>query len=154
MKREFFAGAATPATGKALAAGLLFVLLLGLLSACSSSDSANDEPPVANSAPVADAGTAQTLASGATMQLDGSASSDPDGDSLTFSWSLASLPGGSAAVLSDASSATPTFVADVPGSYVAQLIVNDGQIDSAPGTVTIKVTPAMVSVPDVSRQVE
>ncbi len=79
MKREFIAGAATPATGKAFATGLLFVVLLGLLSACSGSDPENDDPPAANSAPVAEADAAQTVTSGATVQLDGSASSDPDG---------------------------------------------------------------------------
>ena len=154
MKRNFFVGAAIPATGKAFVAGLFFVLLLGLLSACSSSDSDpdNDNPPAANSAPVANAGVAQTVTSGATVQLDGSGSRDPDGDSLTFSWSLTSLPGGSGAVLSDASSVTSSFVADLPGTYVAQLIVNDGRIDSPPSTVTIEVTSAMVSVPDVVGQ--
>jgi RHS repeat-associated protein len=31
----------------------------------------------------------------------------------------------------------PTFIADKPGSYVLQLIVNDGKVDSAPDTVAI-----------------
>jgi hypothetical protein len=39
-----------------------------------------------NLAPVADAGQLQTLAEGATVQLDGSSSYDPEGDALTFSW--------------------------------------------------------------------
>jgi len=33
----------------------------------------------------------------------------------------------------------PTFVANVAGAYVAQLIVNDGVYDSAPSTVMITV---------------
>ncbi|HEB93941.1 MAG TPA: hypothetical protein ENI94_10865 [Gammaproteobacteria bacterium] len=85
MKRGYIAGAAPSVTVKTFAAGLFFVLLLGLLSACSSSDSDNDNPPTANSTPVADAGAAQILTSGATVQLDGSGSSDPDGDNLRFS---------------------------------------------------------------------
>ena len=36
-----------------------------------------------------------------------------------------------------ANTATPSFTADVTGSYVAQLIVNDGVTNSAPATVTI-----------------
>ncbi len=132
--------------------GCFFVLLLGLLSACSSSDSDNDNPPTANSAPVADAGAAQILTSGATVQLDGSGSSDPDGDNLKFSWSLITLPTGSAAALSDAASQTPSFIADLPGTYVAQLIVNDGRLDSAPASVNIEAMPAQISVPDVTGQ--
>ena len=40
-------------------------------------------------------------------------------------------------MLDDPTLVNPTFVADVAGSYVAQLVVNDGNVDSAPDTVTI-----------------
>jgi RHS repeat-associated protein len=90
-----------------------------------------------NRPPVANAGVAQTVALQSTVQLDGTTSSDPDGDTLTFTWSLLSKPTESAAVLSNIQIARPTFVADMPGSYVAQLIVNDGKLSSAPATVTI-----------------
>jgi hypothetical protein len=90
-----------------------------------------------NSAPVADAGPDQEVATGETVTLDGSASSDADGDPLSFEWSLLSTPPGSGALLSDPASPNPTFVADMAGSYVAQLVVNDGQVDSLPDTVTI-----------------
>jgi RHS repeat-associated protein len=89
-----------------------------------------------NRPPIAEAGNAQTVALGAAVQLDGSASSDPDSDPLTYHWSLTS-PAGSSAVLDDPLTINPTFVADVPGSYVAQLIVNDGAIDGTPDTVSI-----------------
>ncbi|MDJ0870111.1 MAG: PKD domain-containing protein, partial [Myxococcota bacterium] len=87
--------------------------------------------------PVADAGPDQTVAVGDTVSLDGSGSSDVDGDLLTFEWSLVSVQPGSLARLDDRSSVFPTFVADLPGTYVAQLIVNDGFVDSLPDTVTI-----------------
>jgi hypothetical protein len=90
-----------------------------------------------NSAPVANAGPDQTVHVGDTVTLDGSKSSDVDGDLLTFKWSFTTLPAGSGAVLSSPSAVKPTFVVDKPGTYVAQLIVNDGQLDSAPSTVTI-----------------
>jgi hypothetical protein len=56
---------------------------------------------------------------------------------LTYTWSLLSLPEGSATTLSSPHSTTPVFVTDVPGTYVAQLIVNDGVTSSNPATVTI-----------------
>jgi hypothetical protein len=90
-----------------------------------------------NVAPVANAGSDQTVQVGATVALDGSASSDADHDPLSFSWSLLSRPGGSSAALSAANSPSPTFVADVAGTYVVQLIVNDGFVNSDPKTVTI-----------------
>jgi RHS repeat-associated protein len=90
-----------------------------------------------NTSPVANAGPDQAAAVGATVTLDGSGSSDVDGDALSYQWSLLSVPVGSAAALSDAAAIAPTFVADQPGAYVAQLIVHDGQAASAPDTVTI-----------------
>ena len=90
-----------------------------------------------NSAPVANAGPDQTTAVGHTVILDGSASSDLNGDPLTFAWSLVSIPAGSGAVLADPHSVHPTFTADLPGTYNARLVVNDGHVDSLPDTVTI-----------------
>ena len=90
-----------------------------------------------NSAPVANAGSDQSGLVGAIITLDGSGSSDVDGDDLTYQWSLTTKPSGSTATLSDPTAIKPTFVIDVFGVYVAQLIVNDGTVNSSPDTVTI-----------------
>jgi chitodextrinase len=97
-------------------------------------------PPAVNQPPVADAGSNQVVRQGATVTLNGSGSSDPDGDALGFNWSLTSIPAGSDAVLSDPNIIGPDFVADLVGNYVAQLIVNDGEFNSVPDTVMIIVT--------------
>jgi hypothetical protein len=90
-----------------------------------------------NTPPVANAGPNQIVNVGSTVQLNGSASTDVDGNVLTYHWSFNSLPGGSVAVLNNAAIVNPTFTVDAPGTYVVQLVVNDGQADSVPATVTI-----------------
>ena len=88
-----------------------------------------------NRAPRADAGLEQTVETGATVTLDASASSDPEKEILTYAWTL-QAPSGSAAALSDASSVTPSFTADLEGVYTANLTVSDG-VNSASDTVTV-----------------
>ena len=90
-----------------------------------------------NSPPLANAGPDQTVLVSSRVTLDGSASSDVDADPLTYNWSLPSKPAESVAVLSGATTVHPTFVVDEPGTYIAQLITNDGRVDSAPDTVAI-----------------
>ncbi|MBM4065868.1 MAG: hypothetical protein FJ266_09555 [Planctomycetes bacterium] len=97
-----------------------------------------------NSAPVANAGLDQSVYVGNTVTLDGSGSSDVDGNALSYSWSFTSRPSGSTAALNDTTSANPTFTVDKAGTYVASLIVNDGTVNSAPDTIiisTINVAP-------------
>lgn len=90
-----------------------------------------------NQAPAARAGADQTTPPGATVILDGSASTDGDGDSLTFSWSVREAPTGTAVQITNASSVRPSVVLPVPGTYSFQLIVNDGSVSSHPDSVTI-----------------
>jgi hypothetical protein len=97
-----------------------------------------------NAAPVADPGVAQNVTTGSTVTLDGSFSRDANGDPLTYRWSLTSKPTGSTASLASSGSVKPTFIADLPGIYVATLIVNDGKIDSTSSTVTVASSPPKV----------
>ena len=95
---------------------------------------------VANSVPVANAGTAQAVTVGATVTLNGLGSSDANGDVLLYKWVMTYIPPGSNATLSSLIVAQPTFIADVAGVYVASLIVNDGKADSTVSTVAVTAT--------------
>ena len=95
----------------------------------------------ANRVPIANAGPDQTVeqasAAGTQVTLDGSGSSDPDGNPLTYRWTW---PGGSA------TGVKPTVTLPL-GATTVTLIVNDGQADSAPDTVLITVrdtTPPVI----------
>ncbi len=59
--------------------------------------------------PVANAGPNQTVPIGTAVTLDGSASSDLDGDDLTFQWTFLSKPANSTAALSSPTAVQPTF---------------------------------------------
>ena len=97
-----------------------------------------------NAAPVANAGPDQAVASGAAVTLTGAASTDADGDPITYLWSQTS---GTTVSLSSSTEAQPTFTAPVIDPANASiiltfsLVVNDGALTSAADTVTITVFP-------------
>jgi PKD repeat protein len=97
-----------------------------------------------NQPPVADAGVDQLVAVGQWVTLDGSGSSDPEGDALTYAWTQT---GGAGVTLSDPASPMPRFFALNAGALTFELVVNDGRSDSAPDEVTVTVNPAGNTAP-------
>jgi hypothetical protein len=93
-----------------------------------------------NTAPVARVSADQTVPSWTRLTLSGANSSDPNGDALTMGWTIQSAPAGSIATLSSSSGVMPTFTPDLAGTYVIALVVSDGQLSSAPATVTVTAT--------------
>ena len=97
--------------------------------------------PGENNPPIADAGEDQVVYADADftadIPLDGSGSSDPDGDELTYLWTW--TMGGEA---HQAEGVKPTIELPV-GQHTVELIVNDGQEDSEPDQVVITVIAPM-----------
>ena len=91
----------------------------------------------ANTAPVANAGPDQNVDVDDLVTLTGAGSSDANGNPLTYAWTLTTVPEGSTATLTGATTVSPTFTADLAGTYVASLVVNDGTVNSAPDTVSV-----------------
>ena len=79
----------------------------------------------------------QQVTIGTPAQLDGSASTAPFGEPLTYHWTLLEAPSGSAAQLSDPAIVNPYFIPDLAGAYVVQLVVNGGELTSEPALATI-----------------
>jgi len=103
---------------------------------------------VINYAPTANAGNDKNYLTGTSITLDGTGSSDPNGDTFTYSWTLNSRPGGSSAVLSGETTSTPSFTADLDGDYAIGLVVNDGSLSSTEDVVTITaITPGVPGAP-------
>lgn len=92
------------------------------------------DPLVPNQTPEADAGVDQILecSPGVQASLDGTGSSDPDGDTLSYTWT-GDFDGGSA------SGPTPTVTFSASGSYEITLEVDDGYLGVDTDTVTVDV---------------
>ncbi|MFB6262361.1 MAG: PKD domain-containing protein, partial [Bradymonadaceae bacterium] len=90
--------------------------------------------------PTADAGSKKTgVKVGETVSLDGSGSSDPQGQTLTYAWSFKSRPSGSTATITDASKVSASFQPDEPGTYKIKLTVTDPDGNTDSDKVTVKV---------------
>ena len=90
-----------------------------------------------NNPPTAEAGPDQAVSEGALVTLDGTASSDPDGDPLTYAWELTSVTG-QPPVISASTEPVLSFLAFDDASYEFTLTVDDGR-SSASDTVVVNV---------------
>ena len=124
----------------------LFLAFIGVLALCASLSGCGGGTTAAtattNVVPTANPGPSQNVLVGTVVNMDGSASKDPDGGTLTFKWTLIGVPTGSAAKLTNPSYPNPKFTADLAGNYVLSLVVNDGKIDSAVTSVSVSATTA------------
>lgn len=89
---------------------------------------------VPNEPPVADAGGPYAGTAGEPVLFDASGSSDPDGDTLTFTWDFGD---GTAPV--ETTDTTVEHVYADPGTYTAQLTVSDGTDSTGPVDVAVEI---------------
>ena len=103
--------------------------------------------PALNNSPTADAGEDQTVGEGAAVTLNGNASSDPEGDALTYSWTQTAGPN---VIVGGNTTATPTFTApwlQADADLVFDLTVTDSNGHNHTDTVTITVVGALNNSP-------
>jgi len=105
----------------------IFFLCLIFLVSCGNDDS-SDPMVSTNQAPIAIATSVAEEDVGFTVSLNGGASSDPDGDVITYLWEFVSVPGGSSATIINSTSSSAQFVPDVAGLYTVKLTVSDGEL--------------------------
>lgn len=95
-----------------------------------------------NTPPVADvSGSPTNVTTGVLIQVDGSASSDADGDNLNFAWKFEDIPAGSFVQLNNSAVIRPSFTPDVDGDYVLRLDVTDTSGATSSAYLTIISTP-------------
>jgi hypothetical protein len=128
----------------------VFVTGMLLLSACGGGGGSDPAPPapLVNGAPSAYAGTDQTVIEFDSVSLDGSASTDPENDTITFAWTQTA---GTTVTIADDDMAMASFDApDVTTSEILtfQLTVDDGSgsaMDSVDVTVEARESMGVVA---------
>lgn len=115
--------------------------------------------PCGNAVPSVDGVTASPAAPGVSQAVSLVATvTDGDNDTAcglaqdeSYSWSLTSVPVGSAAALSDVNAESPWFETDLPGDYLVRLVVTDATgRDSAPRLLTVTASDCGSAAPTVT----
>lgn len=140
----------TPGRSRFLLGGLLVFLFILFAAGCGGggdapADSSGNNPPPTEPAPspdtvIADAGRIIAVRVTETATLNGTESSTTLPDPLTYEWSFTHKPDGSTAALDDPTSPQPSFVADIEGTYMVQLVVSSGNVTSRRAIGFVEVT--------------
>ena len=119
---------------------LMLIFSLAIFTSCD-----DEEDPTPNTL-TANAGSDQSVEVGQTVIIDGTGSSDSEGNPITYLWSFSSVPSGSTATISNATSASASFIPDVEGTYVVTLTISNAT-DSKTDDISIDaVAPAAVTI--------
>ncbi len=106
-----------------------------------------------NDRPIAVAGPDKEILETEVAQLVGSGSYDPEGQPLTYQWTVLSTPSATAtAQLSNPTAADPTVTVNEPGDYVFRLVVSDdgGQTSEPDDVLVAAITAPGLSVNDIT----
>jgi hypothetical protein len=100
-----------------------------------------------NTAPTAVATLPVAITLGATTTLDGSKTTDPEGDFLAYQWTLEKAPEGSTAALVAANTLSASFTPDKQGTYTFSLKVTDasGNTNVASKNLTVMAAASVLS---------
>lgn len=114
-------------TGRPGALWIVVAALTAVLVACGSAGVGGPGGGVGagNGAPTVDGTFSVNAVVGETVAFDATAT-DPEGQDLTFEWGLVQKPDGSSSTVSGADTLGASFVPDLAGTYVAELLVSDG----------------------------
>lgn len=88
----------------------------------------------AGTAPVAEAGLGVLAYPGDTVVLNGTGSSDVDGENLAYTWTQTI---GAPVDMQDPATPEPSFIIPAAGPYAFELVVDDGTLQSAPDSVSL-----------------
>lgn len=106
----------------------------------------------APNAPLANAGSDQSVEIGSEVALDASGSTgETAGAPLTFEWSIVRAPAASEAALASTTGATTRMTPDAVGEYEVQLVVSSAGVSSLPDSVVITATGSTAVVMPASR---
>jgi PKD repeat protein len=117
--------------------------LIAVLGACGGGGGGGDDgmpAPAGNASPLAAFSAPDSVVAGSAARFDAAASSDADGDALTYNWEFS---GGNGARRGGGVQIAQAFA--TPGTYTVKLTVADGHGGIATATRTLEVTPGAAS---------